>query len=1856
MVDVADLVVQARTDGVDRVAVELKELSTAARGAENSVESLGREARSVTPHMRNMERALETQTRQMKAAQMAGLNMSRQFADVGVSLASGVSPIMVLIQQGPQIADGFAVAGQAGVGFRGVIQSLYASLAPLLPLILGVTAAAAAIAAPFAIGAQQINAANQDLIDGLGLTKDQLENVKNEGVTMGDVLTGTWVVTSKALTDAFGPEIEAVKGFFADLYQRIVDGAVSALKGVVGGFTGAAAAIRATWSIVPSALGDAAVSAANAVLRSIGGMVNNGILALNVLIAAANRAADAIPGVDAFIPFLNPVNVLQLANPFAGALSRVGNEGGEAFAAGFERGAGRVENFLDDVANEAANAARRRILREAGEATGAGARGGSNAREAREVVRFLQEANVQLRDLNVRLPEVLDPLEVLVRELRLVDDLSRRAGQGLAEAFGAPGAALAGITDALSEYRLQLAEINLAERENRLTGAQASRERAAAEIQSFGDMASAAKGFFDERSAGYQTLLAVEQAYRAIQFANSVKALILDKTETGATVAQNAIKAASHGVVAVARAIASLPFPLNLAAGAATAAAIAALGISIAGGGRGGGGSVPALPETNTGTGTVLGDPGAQSESLTRSLEMAERYQNRDLEYSSRMVSSLRSIQDNIGSLTTAIARETGVGGGLNPGNVFTGTTTSGGFLGIGATTRTTDLIDQGINLDSGELADLIARGVSGSLYQLTQTTRTRSGFFGIGGSTRTYTDETNTGIGSDLSQEFARVLESLRNGVLTAAGQLGLTGAEAVLDAFRVNLGRISFEGLSPTEISQTLNAVFSAVGDDMAAAILPGLVAFQQAGEGLFETLSRLATEYRTVDLTLASIGMTFRTVGLESIEARARLVELSGGLEAFVEGTSFFAENFLTDAQRIAPIQAAVTAELERLGIATDITRTGFADLVMGLDVSTEAGAAMYAALISLAPALDRVLTYQEEITGTIVNSAELDRQRRELEIRLMEAQGDTAGALAIRRADELAAMDASLRPLQEAIWAAEDMARAAAELAEAERQAAEAQRILAQQRRDLEIQLMEATGDAAGALAARRELELAALDASLRPLQEAVWAALDLAAANEALAQAQADAAAAAEAEAQRIAQIEATRRNLEIDLLDAQGRSAEAVAARRALELEALDASLRPLQEAIYAALDLAAAAEALAEAERLATEAAQAEADRLAQIATQRRSLEIQLLEATGDAAGALAARRADELAALDASLRPMQEAIWAALDLAEANRQLANAQAQAAEEARQEAERIAAIARQQRELDIQLLEATGDASAALAARRQDELAALDESLRATQLSIWAALDLAAANELAAVAQEEAAEAAARLAEQRRGLEIELLEATGDAAGALAARRADELAALDESLRSIQLAIWAARDLADANEALADAQARAAEEAEREAERLADLARQARGLEIELLEATGNASAALSARRADELAALDESLRSTQLAIWAALDLASANEAAAVAQQEAADAANRLAAQRSSLEIQLLEATGQSVEALARRRQQELDQLDESLRPIQLQIYAAQDLAEAQALAAERQAGAARAAEEAARAYAEMQQDAINRVDQARDALTGAYEREAGALRDTIDTFRDFGASIRAFRAGLDTAEGAGGSYAASRSAFEQTAALARLGNQEALGNLTGASQTFLDAALNNASSAAAYNRDVGLVKAALDAAAGTADRNVTVAEQQLAALDASVSGLITLNESVLSVRDGITALQAAIFDARRLGVTQFAEGGVFTSPTMFRMGGSLGQLGEAGPEAIMPLVSGPNGLGVRSTGDSDVVAELRALRQEMAELKAASVQTTANTGRTARASERHLDLFDRVSDGGEAVITEAAA
>jgi hypothetical protein len=103
------------------------------------------------------------------------------------------------------------------------------------------------------------------------------------------------------------------------------------------------------------------------------------------------------------------------------------------------------------------------------------------------------------------------------------------------------------------------------------------------------------------------------------------------------------------------------------------------------------------------------------------------------------------------------------------------------------------------------------------------------------------------------------------------------------------------------------------------MAGSAVSGLSAFQKVGEGLFETLTRLARDYQVVDVALKSIGMTFGAIGAGSVGARENLIDMFGGLDAFAEKTSFIRENFLTEAEQMAPVMAAVNAEMTRLGLA-------------------------------------------------------------------------------------------------------------------------------------------------------------------------------------------------------------------------------------------------------------------------------------------------------------------------------------------------------------------------------------------------------------------------------------------------------------------------------------------------------------------------------------------------------------------------------------------------------------------------------------------------------------------------------------------------------------------------------------------------------------------------------------------------------------------------------------------------------------------------------------------------------------------------------------------------------------------------
>src|SRR5207253_6475028 len=100
---------------------------------------------SFVDHYNGQLRAASTAHGQViKTAKLTGnelLNLSRQFADVGVTAAMGMSPLMILVQQGPQIADVLATASARGVNLSQALKAIaaeaWAALAPFAPLIAG---------------------------------------------------------------------------------------------------------------------------------------------------------------------------------------------------------------------------------------------------------------------------------------------------------------------------------------------------------------------------------------------------------------------------------------------------------------------------------------------------------------------------------------------------------------------------------------------------------------------------------------------------------------------------------------------------------------------------------------------------------------------------------------------------------------------------------------------------------------------------------------------------------------------------------------------------------------------------------------------------------------------------------------------------------------------------------------------------------------------------------------------------------------------------------------------------------------------------------------------------------------------------------------------------------------------------------------------------------------------------------------------------------------------------------------------------------------------------------------------------------------------------------------------------------------------------------------------------------------------------------------------------------------------------------------------------------------------------------------------------------------------------------------
>ncbi|MFB9242357.1 hypothetical protein IV454_16405 [Massilia antarctica] len=585
----------------------------------------------------------------------------------------------------------------------------------------------------------------------------------------------------------------------------------------------------------------------------------------------------------------------------------------------------------------------------------------------------------------------------LLNTMSAFDDLAKDAASRMAESFGKVGKAIGGMTTALSGFGKAQAAI-AAQKANAISQSfgdpkkiQDATDRAASasarsRLQEYGQLTDAASGFFGEQSKGYAALQAASKVFHAAELAMTLAELV------------------PKGVSAVLTQGKGDPWSA-FARMAAMAAIVTGLGVAISGGMGSAGGAKAADVQKAQGTGTVLGDADAKSDSIHNSLELIGKNTYQGLAYSAGMLASLRNIELSMTGLNKLITRTPGVTDGksfgIQTGQLNIGKPTDAvskvmtevtkGLFGPGLGDKiasfinnvwgktTRNIVDSGIKF-GGSVNDLQA-GKGYDQYASVDTTK--SSFFGL--SKKTTNSVQAAGLSDELSAQFGMVFTGLEETLRSAAVGLGLNADDVSkkLDGLVIATTTLSLKDLKGDELTSALNAVISKTMDQISEAAFPSFEQFRKIGEGYGETVIRVAQDFQVIDVVMASFGRVFGAVGVGSVAARERLIEMTGGLEAFTKGAEFFSQNYLSEAERNEALAKRINAAFAELGVSGIATRDQFRQVVLGLDLTTEKGAKTYAGLMGVQEAFAQLNPAIEEVSQKVRSLAEIKIEGADLQ---------------------------------------------------------------------------------------------------------------------------------------------------------------------------------------------------------------------------------------------------------------------------------------------------------------------------------------------------------------------------------------------------------------------------------------------------------------------------------------------------------------------------------------------------------------------------------------------------------------------------------------------------------------------------------------------------------------------------------------------------------------------------------------------------------------------------------------------------------------------------------------------------------
>ena len=402
----------------------------------------------------------------------------------------------------------------------------------------------------------------------------------------------------------------------------------------------------------------------------------------------------------------------------------------------------------------------------------------------------------------------------------------------------------------------------------------------------------------------------------------------------------------------------------RMAAMASIVASLVGTAFSISG--LSGGADDPTEARQNSiGTGTVLGDSSAQSESIMKALDITADATSEIVGINRGMLRALTDLTNAISGAGTLLARGFGSAnfGPLPSGEDFK----AFGFdkiLGkaldpLGILGGSVKVADTGIKIDGGSLQELI----DGALVFAFQDLSVKKNIFSSSKIKRGVIE-----LEDAIKDQFGMVFQAIADTVSEAAKVLGFSSDEiqAAMDRFVVYAQDISFEDLNAEEQQEALTAFFGTVFDRLAAEVVPMLADLQKVGEGMGETLVRVATSIQVFDSAVNDLGFslgvsedmfaTSEDFRYRSTLIKVALVEAAGGIESFISSFQKFFDLFASEGQKFTSISTNLNNAFSELGLVLPESRDQVYALMQAQSAETEVGRQRIALLLELGPLLD------------------------------------------------------------------------------------------------------------------------------------------------------------------------------------------------------------------------------------------------------------------------------------------------------------------------------------------------------------------------------------------------------------------------------------------------------------------------------------------------------------------------------------------------------------------------------------------------------------------------------------------------------------------------------------------------------------------------------------------------------------------------------------------------------------------------------------------------------------------------------------------------------------------------------------